>query len=283
LDPQPPANVLVADPTLYEDDAEVTWDPPFDTGNAPIVGYRIEAYRAYVDDVLTTEFVESSAVGQCETWSFRDQPAATACVVSGLPLLDTTPGAGPLPLTSWLGYRFAATAITAVSNEGLPVTALDPAAQVGEATSALTDPPIAAFTGTTTFVDTTPYPPVWPVAPTYVPDPIVEVNLAATSGSTVTIAGYTAIPQGRIRVHNPTGQDVKIVGGVVAAAFDIDAATLATMDDPYDPTDVGFENVVLQRTVELVTRAAGERVTSTMRVQINANGADMTVNSWVIQ
>lgn len=77
----------------------------------------------------------------------------------------------------------------------------------------------------------------------------------------MSVAGYMPIPQGRLHVHNPTGRQV----------------------DPDDPKGAGFENVALQRTVELVTRTAGESVTSTMHMEINANGADMSITSWVIQ
>ncbi|MEZ5298869.1 MAG: hypothetical protein R2697_22085 [Ilumatobacteraceae bacterium] len=109
------------------------------------------------------------------------------------------------------------------------------------------------------------------------------MNLTGSAASRATIDGYITVPQGRVRVSNPANDPVALVGGLVVGAFDIDSATLSAMSDPVSPAKIGFEDVVLQRTVELETLAAGERITSTMRVQINANGADMRVNSWVIQ
>jgi hypothetical protein len=285
--PDPVTAVTIADPATWLDQAEVSWTAPANDGNAPIVGYRVEAFREYqdfTDPLNVLDLSEPAPISTCETWSFRDQPPATSCVVDNLPPLDTTPGNGPVPLvTTWLGYHFHVIAINAVTNEGLPVTPLDPSLIVGETEVDAPYAAIPAFTGTTTYVDTTPFPPVWPVAPTYVPDPILDVSLTGVAASYVNIDGYVAVPQGRVRVNNPTGQPTDLIGGFVAGSYSIDAATLATMGTPTSPTKIGFEDVILQRTIELVTSAAGSKLTSTMRVQINANGADMVVNSWVIQ
>lgn len=284
-----PTSVTVTDPTTYLNAAKISWVPPTSDGNAPIVGYRVKAYRSY-KDVLTglVKTTETTPVGQCETFSFRLIAPATSCVLSGLPALDGTPGNGPpnpLPgLTTWTGYRFTVTTITATTNAGLPTTPVPTANKVAESDpSTPTDPPVLAFTGSTTYVNPNPNPPVWPIAPTYVPDPILDVNLAGSATSNVSIAGYIAVPQGRVQVRNTSGRPLDLIGGVVAAAFDVDPATLAAMGAPSAPTKIGFEDVVLQRTIELTTRAPGERITSTMRVQINANGADIRVNSWVIE
>lgn len=280
--PGAPTAVTVANPATWRNQAAVSWTAPASTGNAHLIGYRVEAYRAFADDVTSIEQLEATPFSACSTWSFRNQPAATSCVVSGLTDLDPAPGAGPLPATHWVGYRFRVVAINAVSNQGLPGTPVPPGKLIGEsAPSAWTDPPVLAFTGTATAP--APTAPVWPVAPTYVPDPIVDVRLASAPGSTVTIAGYISVPQGRVRVHNPTGQLVRLSGGLVAGAYDVDAATIASMADPASPTTIGFEDIVLQRTIEILTRVGGERHTSRLRVQINANGADMSINSWVTQ
>jgi hypothetical protein len=298
--PTEPQNVVVADPataaTVYDQAVEVSWDPPLDDGNAVLAGYRVAAYPAYELDtagVVTQEFDLTTPVATCETGAFRNDEAPTSCVVEGLPPLDTNPGAGPIsdltdplnPITStWTGYVVAVTAATAVTNEGLPGT-IPPETWSGWIGTAGTDP-------TTTPVQTVangnahpvPDPPEWPVAPTYVPEPVVDVDLSgAAADSKVTIAGYMAVPQGRLRVNNPDAETVTLDGGVVAAAFDVDATTLSAMTSPYAETIIGFEDVVLQRTVEIVTRIPGERATSTIRAQINANAADMAINSWVIQ
>lgn len=104
-----------------------------------------------------------------------------------------------------------------------------------------------------------------------VPAAVVDIDVSGTAAASVSISGYTAVPQGSVRVANPMGHDVRVVGGVVAASFDV-----------VEPSSiVGFVDVVLQRTVVVETTAGGS-VMSTLTAQINESGV-FEVNSWVIQ
>lgn len=300
-EPGAPTDVTVDDPIAttdpYDSAVKVSWTAPTDDGNALLIGYQVAAYPVYEvfeDGVSVGPTVDTTApAGTCEVGAFRDQPAATSCVVTGLAPLDLTPGLGPVSdlvaipqiTSNWVGYTFEVTAVNAITNQGLPFTAPDPSWIVDSTSAALTDPPVQTVTGAGTTAYVPPADPTWPIAPVYVPDPIVDVDLSntAVTGSKVTIAGYIATPQGRVRVSNPDGERVTLNGGVVAGSFDIDAATAATMGDPYSPTTVGFEDVVLQRKIRIVTTLGGTHLTSTIVAQINANGADMRINSWVIE
>ena len=59
---------------------------------------------------------------------------------------------------------------------------------------------------------------VLPTPPALNTAPIVEVDLAATSTATVRIPGYIAVPQGTVDIDNTPGHDVRLIGGILAAA-----------------------------------------------------------------
>jgi hypothetical protein len=269
----PVSGVSVADPATYLNEAEVSWTAPANPP-APIVRYEVVATRMFLD-LTATEVVDTMwpSVG-CSTSSFRATPAATSCVVTGLPPVDTTAGLAPGGGT-YTGYRFSVRAVYAATNFGVPFNAVPAADIVGTSGNATSTISIPAFTGTVAAVP--PALPVWPVASPYVPDPIVDINLAGAANAKVTVAGYVATPQGRVRINNPAGRPVALTGGVVAGSYDVDTASMSQPN-----TQVGFQNTVLQRTIEIRTTGSDD-VVSTMRVQINANGAEAVVNSWVIQ
>ncbi|MEP1124150.1 MAG: hypothetical protein ABJH68_09710 [Ilumatobacter sp.] len=291
--PGAPTNVVAesaaAPPAAPVDAASVRWDAPTFSGHAPIVSYEVKAFR--VRTGLVTNIREDTG-RSCTTNVFRDQPAPTTCIVGGLPTLDTTPGAGPeltpaipeIPQTppsppipavpavnsTWLGYEFVVTATNAINethNTSSPLLKSAPSAPSNRT---------AVHNGSGT-VGTAPAP-VVPTAPTYVPDPLVDVNLSGGGSSNVVVTGYLSAPMGRVRVVNPNAASnrVSLVGGVVSGTYDVaNADTTATK--------VGFEDAVLQRTIAITTTLAGSNRRSIMTVQINANAADLVVNSWVTQ
>ena len=314
--PQAPTNVVVdqaATDTTYAPDqqpASVSWDAPtqWPAGpqgpdndpwfSPPVTQYDVQVYRVYEDHLGATVTEPTPLPETCSTTSFRDQPAPTTCLVYNLPPLDTTPGSGPEtvpevpevpaipavpPATvgtpaipaipaqygTWVGYTFTVTATIPVTQTHVTTSPL----MVSEASAASNT--IAVFDGTGTAVPAGPN--VVPVAPPYVPDPVVDIRLTNSASSEVLVAGYTSIPQGRLHITNPNGGSAIINGGIVAGTYDIDPTTFGSS------TIVGFQNTVLQRTVQVITTLPGSNRSSTMTLQINANGADVAVNSWVTQ
>jgi len=85
------------------------------------------------------------------------------------------------------------------------------------------------------------------------------------------------VPQGRFRVANPNGADVRFIGGILAAQFDITDSRGSTPQS----VPIGFVEVIVQRVLRLVSTTAG-RETSVAIVQVNQNGA-YAVNSWEVQ
>lgn len=236
----------------YDDAAEIRWDAPAVDGGAPITGYTVTAYEA-TRTVLAPAAEILTPVGSCSTTAFRDDPTPTSCVISGL----TDLAYDPLLIVEG-GYRFGVVATNAVGDGP---------------ESTLTDPIRTRLDGATAPI---PPVPVVPVAGPFVPAPVVDVDVSGAGAAEVEIAGYTSVPQGRVRVLNPNHHDVALRGGVVAGSFDVDEATAG---DP--STKVGFTNTVLQRTIQISSTSSGIS-RSTMTVQINESGA-YEVNSWVIQ
>lgn len=250
LVPTQPLNVTFDE---YDEAALVRWDAPANDGGTSITQYTVTAYEA-TTSVLTPTVEVLTPVGSCTTARFRDDPARTECVIDGLDDLDDF---DPV-LVATAGYRFGVVATNTIGNSP---------------ESVLTDPAPAELDGPE---PPAPYAPVVPVAGPYVPAPVVDVDVSGSAASTIEIAGYTAVPQGRVRVANPNRHAVALRGGVVSGSYDVDAAEAG---DP--STTVGFTNTVLQRTLQITSTSTG-RASSAMIVQINESGA-FEVNSWVIQ
>jgi hypothetical protein len=124
-------------------------------------------------------------------------------------------------------------------------------------------------------------PPAPRIVEPWLPVPIIEI--VASNGAvdaSVAIAGYVAVPMGRIAVTNPDGDDISIKGGVSAGTFDVvDGRAVAGVAGSLP---FGFKNdIVLQRKVRIV--ATARQITATAIVQVNEDGANYSVNSWVIQ
>jgi len=111
----------------------------------------------------------------------------------------------------------------------------------------------------------------------YQPTPILDLQFTSSPTSKVIIPGYVCVPQGRLLVNNTTGQDIQMVGGVLAAQFDItDARATGPQTVP-----IGFVEAVVQRVFRIESRTSGREV-SVAIVQINQNGA-YAVNAWEVQ
>ena len=96
----------------------------------------------------------------------------------------------------------------------------------------------------------------------------------------VAIAGYVAVPMGRVASLNPDSDNVKINGGIVAGTFDV--ADARAVVGVADTLPIGFKNdIVLQRKVQIV--ATARNITAIAIVQVNEDGAKIRINSWVIQ
>ncbi len=195
------------------------------------------------------------------------QPVGTSCTVATDPvyaiptacemsLPDLTPGT---PTSGNQGYRFDVVAINEVG-----------ASPPGSNAAPL---PLAFDGGGVGLLGV----PVRQVVP-WVPEPIVDIRAAGAEPVEVAIAGYLAVPMGRVGVDNPNGFDVRISGGVMTGTFDIDdsRATAAPESLP-----IGFKNnIVLQRRLRIVSVAGTVR--STAIVEVNEDGAGYAVNSWVV-
>lgn len=124
-----------------------------------------------------------------------------------------------------------------------------------------------------------PPPPAPPAAdPFYAPPALVDLDVAGAAAVEIDIPGYISMPQGRIHIDNPNSHDIEIIGGILAAQFDITDGRAAGPQS----VDVGFVPLVVQRKIRIVTTNSGGHESSTAIVQINQNGA-YAINSWQVQ
>jgi hypothetical protein len=255
--------IITVDP--YDDAADVSWAAPADNGS-PIIAYDVRAYRVYLEpDVPPLPPIEREVeVGNCSTVAGQWEPAAENCVVTGLADLVEPPGVDPFDGFANVGYRFSVTATNAL----------------GVSTETIVDPPggiVFAYDG-----DPPPPPPdpLVRIVEPWIPESIIDVQAMGAASTTVSVAGYVAIPMGRLNVDNPNGLDVKINGGVVASTFTVNDSreNLAVPGS----LPIGFKNdIVLQRTVRMV--ATADNIRSVAIVQINEDGASYRLNAWVTQ
>jgi hypothetical protein len=115
-----------------------------------------------------------------------------------------------------------------------------------------------------------------PAVGPFVPPAILDFNLSGTATALVDIPGYVSVPQGRVNVTNPNGQNVRISGGLLASQLDVNDSRGA------GNVPIGFEEAVVQRKLRIVSTTSGGHEVSTAVVQINQNGA-YAVNSWEVQ
>ncbi len=122
--------------------------------------------------------------------------------------------------------------------------------------------------------------PTAPASPAYVPTPVIDVDLSTAAPVTVDIPGYISMPQGRFRVSNPNGLDVRMAGGVMAATYDINDSRSNGGQPRSVP--IGFIEAVVLRKFRIESTSNAGPETSTAIVQVKEQGA-YGINSWEVQ
>lgn len=149
-----------------------------------------------------------------------------------------------------------------------PAQLFVPASMVGGQTPTLATTP--------SFVPSTLISSADPLAPSL---PVVDIALSTTEPVTVSISGYTAVPQGTISVTTlPTAtanKDIQVAGGVLAAQ------AIVSPDRPANFV-FGAINAVVQKTFKIVSTTTESLSVSTAIVQVNSIGT-YYVNSWEVQ
>lgn len=186
------------------------------------------------------------------TYTVTATPGGSACSVD----MSTVGPTGPMcdigsldPTTS---YTFTVVASNAVGAS--PVSS--PSAPI---VPAMSNPGLPA-----------PPPPIVPVF-----EPVVDFQVGGPAAVTVEIPGYVSLPQGRIEVDNPSGHPVGIRGGILAAEIGV-------VDSRPAPIPIGFEPLVVQHKLRIVSTNAQGPERSIAIVQVNQNGGN-AVNSWEVQ
>jgi hypothetical protein len=220
----------------------------------------------YVLPYTVTDSAGDTTSSTIEVTVARDYTVADTCTVTTDPAYST-PSACEItlsdltPVTPYgdVGYRFDVTAINEIGSSAVAST---PAPY-----------PLVFDGGGVGLLP----PPERQVVP-WVPEPIIDIEVGGSANVVVAIAGYVAVPMGRVHVDNPNSYDVRINGGVMAGTFDItDGRATGTAGS----VPIGFKNdIVLQRKVRIVSVA--KNVTSTAIVEVNEDGAGFAVNSWVV-
>lgn len=242
------------------------------TWNVTVSGIDVTITTTAPDGTYTIPYTFTDAAGN-DASSFIDvrivrnvQPAGTCSVTSDplyatptaceINLTDLPPGT---PTSGYQGYRFDVVAINSLGASA-PISNAEPF-------------PLSFDGGGVGLLGN----PERLVEP-WIPEPVIDIDVSSSSNVELAIAGYVAVPMGRVHVDNPNGFDVRINGAVMAGTFDIiDSRATATPGS----LPIGFKNdIVLQRKVRIVSVA--KNVTSTAIVEVNEDGAGYAVNSWVV-
>lgn len=192
--------------------------------------------------------------GTCQPLREDFVPIEPTCTIDGLTPIPTVAGGG-------LGYQFE---VVATSKAGDSVPSVTAAPFPGSF-----DGSGSAFVGPS---------PLARIVTPYMPEAIIDIDASGTGTMNVAIAGYVSVPMGRILVDNPDGESIGMIGGVLAGTFDV---TDGRGDGTRNSVPIGyFNDIVLQRTVRIVSVAGDRR--STAIVQVNEDGGDPGILSWFI-
>ena len=113
-----------------------------------------------------------------------------------------------------------------------------------------------------------------------VPSAIVDFTTTNSTSLDVDIAGYVAVPQGRVAISaaTPANVSISMIGGLLAGEIFLDPAGV-----PTGGLDVFFDNPVAQKRVQITSVATGDsKANSEAIVQVNRSGS-LAINSWVVQ
>ena len=241
-----PTNVPA--PLQHSNGALVTWTAPTD-GGAPITGYTVTAtpiVNPTVNPVIT-----------CSAWW-----NATRCLLPkddpSTPAIDGLVASPALPAALLEQYRITVVATNALA--GAPTV------------TGASLPGVGRTLDYRPAVNATAYTPPAPRPPDSirVPDAIIDIKAPhATNKVSLSVAGYVALGQGRIRLDAngasvATLHDIELLGGVLAARTDLTNT----------PSDMRLEllNPTTQKTIRLVTTVTGDHRSSGVAiVQINEN------------
>lgn len=245
--------VAVADPAVPS--VSITTTAPDGTYSIPYsVSDGINPPASGVIEVRVARSYETA--GTCSVTAGTLFPVDNTCQIAGL--ADLPPVDGD---ETNLGYRFDVVATNSVGSSDVGSTV---------------EPYPMAFDGGG---DPLAPAPVRVVEP-WIPTPIIEINAVGSPRVEVDIPGYVSVPMGRISVANPDSDPIEIRGGVLTATFDISDGRAVPGDT--DTVPIGFENdFVLQRKIQIVATARNIRATAV--VQVNEDGANYAINSWVVQ
>ncbi len=244
--------------TVHDDGVEVSWTPPVDDGGSPIAGYQ-----AVVTDI------DSGSFTFCTSWWNE-----TSCIV-GLPAGsddddDDDDGDDDDDDDDDDGDD---------DDRKYSVTVVALHAEGPDATAVFAGVPATLDTDAVTIADGSTAPVLTPEAPT-IEDvtPILDLTVDGTARVDIRIAGYIAVPSGRILISggNPTTTTVALTGGVVAATIDVDAAASPALEVRYD-NPIGQKRIRIESVADLDYTA-----TATAVVQVNRSGT-VAINSWIVE
>lgn len=241
--------------TRYNGAVRVQWTSPTTAApSTPIVRYTVTAR----DQATSGKLADRTCTTTTRT--------ATSCIVTGLSSSRT--------------WKFT---VTATNLAGMTSVASTASASVTPNSGSVPNP------DTLNPAFTTPSPLIPPAALNTAP--IVDLDLTSPSETWVRIPGYIATPQGTVKIDNPHGHPIQVIGGILAARMNVvdGRATSPACTTPAPPAtpgvnciDLGFQSESVQKRLRIVSTTTAGHETSVAVVQVNENGA-YAVNSWEVQ
>lgn len=265
--PGTPLTPTVTSANRFKDGFKVTVTAPSAGAPAAIVRYTVTAHSA------TSPFAQITTPG-------------SSCVIE----MQVTPTPNPLNCTI--------RGLTANTNYKLKVQVTNP---YGTSSSTVTSTTTNVTTLTTSGAAATGPDAVVgpPTVPPVVAEPIVDIDISHTTPNaapaSIRIPGYIAVPQGTVAIDNAPGHQMQIVGGMLAARYDVIDGRVGGPECTTPPTppvpgwvagqncvDLGFESETVQMRLRVESTTPSGHEKSVAVVQVNENGA-FSVNSWEVQ